>query len=149
LIVVTSAASRQSLPNTLLNTRDEGKNPTVDGRNAASIRATLLECVDPDSLRVFFESVQERRDFYSSKAKSPYHKIPIGSPSTDLRGDVAERIYDIRNRIVHTKNDPRDGEVELLLPFSDDAEQLSFDIELVQFLAQAALIAASLPFKVN
>jgi hypothetical protein len=51
-------------------------------------------------------------------------------------------------KIVRTKNDSRDGDVELLLPFSAEAEQLSFDIELMKYLAQAVLIAGSLPFQV-
>jgi hypothetical protein len=66
-----------------------------------------------------------------------------------LRNDVADRVYDIRCKIVHTKTDTRDGSVELLLPFSPEAEQLSFDIDLVQHLAQLVLVASSSPFNVH
>jgi len=117
------------------------------GDERSQIRATLMECVHNEALRQFLESDPERKEFYSAKSKtSPYHRIPLANPSTDLRGDVAERIYDIRCKIVHMKNDSREGEVELLLPFSKEAEQLSLDIELAQFIAQSALIAGSLPF---
>ena len=68
-----------------------------------------------------------------------YHKIPLANPNADLRADVADRIYDIRCKIVHTKNDSGIGDVELLLPFSREAEQLSHDIELVQYVAQETL----------
>jgi hypothetical protein len=115
------------------------------GDERSQLRATLMECIDPDSLREFLKSDPERLAFYSGKAKS-YHKIPLNNPSADLRGDVTDRIYDIRCRIVHTKNDARDGEIELLLPYSQEAEQLSFDVELVQYLAQQVLIAAGTPF---
>lgn len=120
------------------------------GDERSQLRATILECVDPDSLRTFLESTPDRREFYLAKAKaSPFHRVPLASPATDLRGDVAERIYDIRCKIVHTKNDGRDTDDELLLPFSAEAEQLSHDIELAQYLAQVLLIAGSLPFQIS
>jgi hypothetical protein len=106
-----------------------------------------MECLNPDFLREFLSSNPERLHFYSGKSKT-YYKIPIATPSVDLREDVVHRIYDIRCRIVHTKNDTRDGEVGLLLPFTPEAEQLSFDIELIQYVAQQVLIAGGTPFRV-
>jgi len=41
----------------------------------------------------------------------------------------------------------KNGGFELLLPFSKEAEQLSHDIDLAQFLAQQVLIAASSPLQ--
>lgn len=61
----------------------------------------------------------------------------------DLRNDVADRIYDIRCKIVHTKAGVDDSSFELLLPFSKDAEQLHHDIELIRFIARSVLVAAS------
>lgn len=120
------------------------------GDERSQLRATLMECSDSDNLRQFMEADAERKDFFLNKAKSSsYHKIPLANPSVDLRNDVADRIYDIRCKIVHTKTDSRDGDVELLLPFSPEAEQLSFDIELVQHLAQLVLVAGSTPFNVH
>lgn len=116
------------------------------GDERSQLRSTILECIDQDLLREFLTCEPDRDEFYSNKAKT-YHKLPIANTSADLRGDVAERIYDIRCRIVHSKNASRDGEIELLLPFTREAEQLSFDIELVQYLAQQVLIAAGTPFK--
>jgi hypothetical protein len=109
------------------------------------LRATLAECVDADALRAFLESVPDRKAFYQAKGQL-YHKIPLSNPAADLRNDVADRIYDIRCKIVHSKNDSREGELELLLPFSKEAGQLGFDIELVQYLARLVLVAASTPF---
>lgn len=114
------------------------------GDERSQLRATIMECIEADALRGFLSSDPERLEFYSAKSKTnSYHKIPIASPTVDLRGDVAERIYNIRCKIVHTKLDGRDNDFELLLPFSKEAEQLVFDIELVQYLAQQVLIAAS------
>ncbi|MDO9116051.1 MAG: hypothetical protein Q7U63_19905 [Polaromonas sp.] len=119
------------------------------GDERSQLRATLFECTDSDAVRRFLEEDEGRKDFFQTKAKSlPYHKLPLANPSADLRGDVAERVYDIRCKIVHTKTDSRDGSVELLLPFTPEAEQLTFDIELVQYLAQRVLIASSTPLNV-
>ena len=120
------------------------------GDERSQLRATLVECVAPETLRQYLESDSERKDFFLTKAKAlPYHKIPLANPTADLRNDVADRVYDIRCKIVHAKTDSRDGSVELLLPFTQEAEQLSFDIELVQYLAQQVLVAGSTPFNIH
>jgi hypothetical protein len=120
------------------------------GDERSQLRATLAECVDPDLLRQHFEADSNRKNFFVTTSKSlPYHKIPLGTSSSDVRNDVADRVYDIRCKIVHTKADSRDGSVELLLPFSPEAEQLSFDIELVEYLAQCVLVAGSTPFSIH
>lgn len=114
------------------------------GDERSQLRATILECVDPSEIRLFFESDPGRREFFSAKAKGITDtKVAINNEGADLRNDVAERIYDIRCKIVHTKSGGKDGEVELLLPFSKEADQLSPDVELIQFVAQKVLIAAS------
>ncbi len=117
------------------------------GDERAQLKATMIECTDADSIRAFLESDSDRKEFFLSKSK--YHKIPIANPELDLRADVAERIYDIRCKIVHTKSDSRDSSFELLLPFTPEAEQLAFDIELVEFVAQRTLIIASTPLNLH
>jgi hypothetical protein len=118
------------------------------GDERSQLRATLAECVDPQSLREFIEAYPARAAFLSSKTKGLCEqKIAIGNLTADLRVEVAERIYEIRCKIVHTKTDAKNGEFELLLPFSKEAEQLSHDIDLAQFLAQQVLIAASSPLQ--
>ena len=108
------------------------------------LRATLRECIDPDALRAYLEEFEERTEFFSSKAKGlTDRKLPIANRGADLRDDVADRIYDIRCRIVHTKAGITDDSVELLLPFSKEEEMLSLDIALIRFIAQQILIAGS------
>ena len=114
------------------------------GDERSQLKATLSECIDPDALRTFLVSDPQRAEFLSSKAKGlTDHKLPLAATNVDLRNDVAERIYEIRCKIVHTKTDARTSDFELLLPFSKEAEQLHFDIELVQYLAQQVLVSAS------
>lgn len=118
------------------------------GDERSQLRSTLLECIDAEAIRQFITADAARADFLSSKAKGLCdQKIAVANPTADLRGDVAERIYEIRCKIVHTKTDAKNSEFELLLPFSKEAEQLTHDIDLVQFVAQQILIAASSPFR--
>lgn len=120
------------------------------GDERSMLRSTLNECIDPGELRSHLSSDKKRIQFFSSKTKGlTSHKIPLANQSADLRNDVADRIYDIRCKIVHTKNDARDGEVELLLPFSKEAEQLYYDIELLRYLAGQVLISASSTLKLD
>ncbi|MEO7300008.1 MAG: hypothetical protein ABI042_15685 [Verrucomicrobiota bacterium] len=126
----------------LSTTRAGGQSGFGDERS--QLRATILECIDPNELRGFLEMDAQAKDFFSSKAKGlTDHKLPISNPETDLRNDVADRIYDIRCKVVHTKSGAKEGELELLLPFSKEAGMLQYDIDLVQFIASKVLISAS------
>ena len=59
-----------------------------------------------------------------------------------LTTQVANRIYDIRCRIVHAKEDGGpSGNTDVLLPFSAEADLLGPDVMLVRFVAQKAIIA--------
>lgn len=119
------------------------------GDERSQLKATLQACLDSEALREFICDVENRKEFLSSKAKGlTDKKIPVNNPSADIRNDVAERIYDIRCKIVHTKSGGRDEEVELLLPFSKEAEQLYFDIELIRYVSSQILIAASSQLKI-
>jgi hypothetical protein len=99
--------------------------------------------VDAADLHRFLTEDSDRRAFLSKKTEGLSSvRVPIADERTDLRELVADRIYDIRCRIVHTKETP-DQEVEVLLPFSKEADLLTDDIELVAFIARACLASAS------
>lgn len=116
------------------------------GDERSQLRATINACIDNNDLREFLEEDEERVTFFSAKQKGlTDHKLPLSNSDADLRAPVADLIYDIRCKIVHTKGENPDGEVELLLPFSKEAELLFFDIELMQYVARKVLIAAGAP----
>lgn len=112
------------------------------GDERSQLRATISECLNPEELRAFFDDDKARSDFFRGKQKNGVHKIPLANETTDLRDDVADRIYNIRCRIVHTK-DSEQHSGGMILPFSDEADTLVFDIELANFLSQKILIATS------
>jgi len=116
------------------------------GDERSQLRSVVNHCLDPSDLRTFLESDTDREAHVSGKAaKQRFHKIPLQNKDLDVRNDVADRIYDIRCRIVHTKSDARDSDLELLLPFSAEADLIAHDIDLVQFVAKSVLISACSP----
>ena len=116
------------------------------GDERSQLQATLNACLDPSDLRSFFEEDEERIEFFSSGQKGlTDRKIPLADKAADLRNATADLIYDIRCKIVHTKGEALEGDRELLLPFSKEAELLFHDIELLQYAASKVLVAASTP----
>lgn len=116
--------------------------PGGGGDERSQLRATINECVTAEGLRQFITEDEGRSTFLSSKTKGlTEHKLPIANKDADLRNDVADRIYDIRCKIVHTKGDGSD--FELLLPFSREADQLHHDIDLLEYVTKQVLVAAS------
>jgi len=115
------------------------------GDERSQLRATIGECLTAEEVRDFFNQSKDLDEFFRGKQKGGVHKIPLANESADLRNDVADRIYNIRCRIVHTKDGDQHGG-NMILPFSEDADFLIFDIELVQFVARKVLIATSTIF---
>ena len=124
---------------------------SAEGRNFGEEReqlgATIRACVSLDRLKEYLME-PSRKNFFSGK--QPIKHVPLLNPestNSDLRDRVSDRIYDIRCRIVHTKSDSGGRYSEMILPFSKEAESLSFDIELIQFLAQRVLIHRAKPLR--
>lgn len=113
------------------------------GDERSQLRVTLMECLDPDMLRQFLASDAERLKFLSSK-NTNISQVRLNLDGVDdVRQQVAERIYDIRCRIVHTKANASDQDGKLLLPFSREAESMGHDIEVIAYVAQQVLVAGS------
>jgi len=115
------------------------------GNERSQLLATLSACVTRDELKDFLEEYPDRGKFHPSDAASRISKHKVVpkdgiKPETDLITLIGDRIYNIRCRIVHSK---ADHQLEMLLPFSEEANFLDHDIELVEFLARKALIAGS------
>ncbi|WP_328185155.1 hypothetical protein [Marinobacter sp. OP 3.4] len=119
------------------------------GSERDQLKATLRECIDTSQLEEFIEENPKRAEFFSSKQKGLTHcTVNLKNKGADLIGQVADRVYDIRCKVVHVKSEDGDTELELLLPYTEEAEKLGFDIELIQFLAKKVLICSSSPIKI-
>jgi hypothetical protein len=118
------------------------------GSEIDQLRATVRACVSNAHLKEYLED-PVRGKFYSGKQiLKDVPRLDINDTKSDLRDQVTNRIYDIRCRIVHTKSDTNDSYAELMLPFSEEAESLTFDIDLIQYLAQRILIHRAEPLRI-
>ncbi|WP_157857492.1 hypothetical protein [Streptomyces yerevanensis] len=97
------------------------------------LKALIGECVPEDKLREFFARDHDGH-FEKNGPISGVQAINLKSGEA-LPSQVAKRIYMLRNRIVHAKDDVRYAESKVLLPLSYEALRLSPDIELLRLLA--------------
>jgi len=123
-------------------------NATIEGHRCSLIEerkqllATLKQCVDPSALRDFFCETEERKRYYEHDFKKISQKKITFSEGAPVLEQTAERIYDIRCKVVHTKNTDAGERVEIILPFSEEEDLLIDDVELIKFLARKVLIAS-------
>ncbi|SOD27681.1 hypothetical protein SAMN05518800_3245 [Variovorax sp. YR752] len=111
------------------------------------LKATIKECISSQEIEDFITVRNDRVEFFKAKSKGiSSNTINTQNRQTDLTTQIADRIYEIRCKIVHIKGEHEDGEVELLLPYSKEAGKLTHDVDLVQFVAQKVIIASSKPF---
>ncbi|MDG4815180.1 hypothetical protein O7628_06620 [Micromonospora sp. WMMD956] len=109
------------------------------------LKSTIRHCVNDDDLRDFIAADPERVAFVSNrknglKSVKPLALKDAGSPLGD---QVAERVYEIRCRIVHAKDGGGPTQAPLLLPFSAEASRLNHDIDIVRFVAEKVLISSA------
>lgn len=103
------------------------------------LKVLLRDFVRPDKFTEFFESA----DMKHFSSKGPIVGVPEVSthPKSDpLPTQVAKRIYALRNRIVHAKDDPKYDSIPVLLPRSAEANSLKPDVALARLLATEVLI---------
>ena len=123
----------------------ESTSPSITDERS-QLYATLEECVDSSDLIDFF-SPKKTHEFFLKKNKEITEVIiPLNDKKADIIKSVASRVYDIRCRIVHTKD--LSGSTKPLLPNSPGAENLNDDIKLLEFLAIKVIIAASIPLTI-
>lgn len=119
------------------------------GDERAQLRATIISCVDNASLWGYFNADEDRKRFFDVQQKSKSlakQKISFSNPENDLRNEVASRIYELRCRIVHTKDE---NEYELILPFSPELAYLKYDLLLIEYIAKLVLVASGRPLQLD
>jgi hypothetical protein len=114
------------------------------GSEREQLRSTIGGCVTEAHVREFITTDEILSKHFSGKQKiKGVEPLSLENGQSDFLTAVAKRVYDIRCRIVHAKEEGGKASVDLLLPFSKEADELGPDIELVKFLAQKVLIAAA------
>jgi hypothetical protein len=119
-----------------------------EGRGGTSereqLRLTLRGCLEPGSIREFIESSPEFESYFTAKNQviRGVGRILLHDGQPDLRDQAADRIYAIRCRVVHAKQESADTAFDLLLPSSPEARSLDPDIELMRLIAQHVIAAS-------
>ena len=108
------------------------------------LTVTLSNCLDPENLAQFIANDESLSTHLTRKDGIPgIPTVPSNLAESSLVERVAERIYKLRCRIVHSKGESRGNEIFLLVPESHDALSVKEDIKLVRFVAQSVIIASS------
>jgi hypothetical protein len=117
------------------------------GTERDQLRSTVRGCTSSSSIEEYLNEASRREFFTGKQVIAGLPRIDLNKSSADLRDQVSDRIYDIRCRIVHAKSEPQDQYPDLILPFSPEASSLTFDIDLIQYLAQRVLINHAQPMR--
>ncbi|MEU8243377.1 hypothetical protein AB0C07_34420 [Actinoplanes missouriensis] len=108
------------------------------------VLAAVEACLDDDTIIMFLdERPAAAKALRDKKWITGVRAITPGDSQASLVRQIADRIYGIRCRIVHSKDNH--GEAEPLHPFGPEAKRLRHDLNLIRFVAQHVLIAASKP----
>ncbi|MFF3300823.1 hypothetical protein [Streptomyces sp. NPDC002908] len=110
------------------------------GTEREQLKATIKGCTTSSHVKDLVAGDAWMVEHFDSRSIQGVAMIDVKNSKSDLLDQVANRVYDIRCRIVHTKEDAGKS-AEILLPFSKEADALAPDVELVRFLAQKCLIA--------
>lgn len=116
------------------------------GDEKAQLRATLRGSINPDAIRDHLQ-VGDRAEYFGQKNGPAQQVIRVDMPDDDLLDATAARIYEIRCKIVHTKDS--DADKSQILPFSPEADKLGPDLTLLERLARESLVAASRELKLS
>jgi hypothetical protein len=106
------------------------------------LRATIQACVESEEIRQFIEERDYIKDYFRSDFKklSPL-KVSVDNKELDLKDQIAERLYDIRCKIVHTKSG--EAEAERIIPFTEEESLLPIEIDIIEFISRKALVSGS------
>lgn len=99
------------------------------------ISTLISEAVRESKLIDFFLELEDSKHFSKSGPISGVETINTKNPQKTLARQVSSRVYGIRNRLVHAKDDPKFADVRVLLPRSREAAALRSDVDLIRLLA--------------
>jgi hypothetical protein len=115
---------------------------SVNMNELEQLRATVKSCIPLERMLDFIRRNDPRRNDLEDR-RSILTGCHLKVDDSEVLDRVAERIYDIRCRIVHSKAEGtgrRGGDA--ILPFSKEARLLDSDIDLIQFAAQEVILSA-------
>ena len=132
----------------VLSAISQNKNQLGFGSELEQLKSTLKGCITNQELRETLENDSDMIDFFKDKKASSLStkKLNVGNETADLVSECAERIYEIRCRVVHTK--ASDKNYDLLLPSSPELKHLYYDISILDLIAKKVLVSTSRLMKI-
>jgi hypothetical protein len=113
-------------------------------KEAEQVLAAVEGCLDyAAAARFLAERPAAAKALRDTKWITGVRAIIPGDSHASLVRQIADRIYGLRCRIVHSKDSHADAEP--LHPFSPEAKRLRHDLHLIRFVAQHVLMASSKP----
>ena len=112
------------------------------GDEREQLVTTLRNITSGEEILGFIGEHEHLKDYYGGKDSLNLsdRKIKL-TDSNGIIDDFAERIYDIRCKIVHNK-----ASENKILPMTKDVDHLVHENEVLKFLARKAIVANSRPF---
>jgi hypothetical protein len=105
------------------------------------LRDTIRGCVSVDEVVSEVSSEPVKEYFKREYRIVSQCRVSEENKEKDIREQLADRIYDIRCRIVHTKEDDKRGRI---MPFTKEEVLLrQFDLPMIETVAGQVLIANS------
>ncbi|MFI9537142.1 hypothetical protein ACIG56_28350 [Nocardia fusca] len=109
------------------------------------ISTLIEEWVRSEKLSEYFAQPELGKHFASSGPIKGVGEINHRSEkSGSLASQVSNRIYKLRNRIVHAKDDPKYADTKVLLSSSREAQFMGPDVDLAKLLAQEVILTAQM-----
>jgi hypothetical protein len=120
----------------------------IGGRAGGSEKNQLVavvdKCVEEIEIREFIEADEVRKSALTKRGMLiGIDPISLNEKGSAFIKQVCERIYAIRCRIVHAKEETSENVPAPLLPFTDEANRIGHDLDLMHFIAQRCIIASS------
>lgn len=132
----------------ILTAISQNKSQLGFGSELDQLKTTMTSCVTKEEIFDHIKSDDEMKQFFEEKkSKSLSSKnLNLSNNSGDLINECAERIYEIRCRVVHTK--ASDKNYELLLPSSPELKYLVYDISILEMVAKKVMVSTSRLLKI-
>jgi hypothetical protein len=102
--------------------------------DSQALEAALQKWMDARDLQA---AIEANPDHWSSRNARAVQRTELSTSAQDERRSLARRLYGIRCRIVHAKFAVEEPPI---LPFTDEADWLRYDIQLAELVAQKAII---------
>jgi len=123
-----------------------GRGTQANTSERDQIRLAIRACIKREDIEGYLRADESLANFVSDpNTVLANHLIDVNGNPANLPGQLADRIYDLRCRIVHAKGNVFDEAGGPLLPFNADAQLLQYDLMLIRFAAQHVLRTAGIP----